>query len=99
MKLNENDLPEFMRELRHLLGNLKGVSGRITETFSLSYVLVVNNEEERSAVLQVANMLTEKAAQDHGIDLEIVPATVEEVEHAAELLKQHQAATKGSFVL
>lgn len=98
MNLNENDLPEFMRELRKLLGSLKGAKG-LNETFSLSYVVMVEDEEAKDVVNKVANVLTEQAAQNHGIDLEIVPATVQEMQEAADLLMQHQAATKGSFVL
>lgn len=98
MKLNESDIPEFMRELRNLLGNLRGVKN-LTETFALSYVLVVEKEEDKETVMTVANMLTEQAAKSHGIDLEIVPATAEELEQAAELLKRHQAETRGSIVL
>lgn len=98
MRLKEEELPEFMRELRNLLGSLKGVKG-LNETFSLSYVLMVEKEEDKDVVMKVANVLTEQAAQNHGIDLEIVPATETEMKEAAELLKQHQAATNGSFVL
>lgn len=101
MKLDENSLPEFLRELRNLLGNIKGVKGRITETFSLSYVLVVDSEEDKTAAETVANMLTEQAAKNHGIDLEIVPVTAAEMEEAAEKFKQYQqiAGSKGSFAV
>lgn len=97
MKLEENDLPEFVRELRKLLGSLKGYKG-LTETLSISYVVMVENEEAKENVLKVANLLTEQAAKNQGIDLEIVPATSEEMQEAAELYKAHQAS-KGSFEL
>ena len=98
MNLNENDVPEFMRELRNLLGQIKGFKS-LSETFSLSYVVVVDSEETKENVIKIANLLTQQAAQQHGIDLEITPATLQELQEAADLLKQHQAATKGSFVL
>lgn len=89
MKLNENDIPDFIKEIRDLLGNLKGVKG-LGETFSLSYVLTVETEEDKNNITKVANMLTEHAAQNHGVDLEIVAATQEEVNQATELFKKWQ---------
>lgn len=98
MKLNENELPEFLKEMRNLLGNLKVCKG-LNETFSLSYVVVVEKEEDRAAVQQVANALTEQAAQKYAIDLQIEAATLEEVKQAQELYKEFQAGKQGSFVL
>lgn len=98
MKLNENEIPEFMRELRSLLGQIKVTKG-ISETFSLSYVVVVEKEEDKEVVEKIANVLTQQAAQNHSIDLEIVPATQDEITKATELLKEHQAGQNGSFAL
>ena len=98
MKLNENELPEFMQEMRTLLGSINGAKG-VSETFSLSYVVMVEKEEDKQTVEKIANMLTEQAAQKYAIDLEIVPATEAEMKEAAEKLKEFQASKNGSFVL
>jgi DNA-directed RNA polymerase subunit F len=96
MNLKEEELPEFIKEIRNLVGNIKGVKGRVSETFSLSYVAVVDEEEEKKAVEEIANVLTQQAAQ-YAIDLEIVPATESELKQAREELLAAQMKSKGSF--
>lgn len=96
MNLKEEELPEFIKEIRNLIGNIKGVKGRINETFSLSYVAVVDSEEDKKAVEEIANVLTQQATQ-YSIDLEIVPATEAEIMTAREELLAAQMKNKGSF--
>jgi hypothetical protein len=86
MQIKEDDIPDFVRELRGLLGSIKGFQN-LTETISLSYVVVVESEEHKEVVVQIANVLTEQAARNCGIDLEITPATQEELAEAAERYK------------
>ncbi len=95
MKLKEDQIPEFIVEMRNLLSSLVGVK-TYAETVSFSYVLVVENEEQKENVVKVANVLTQQAAQNYGIDLEIVPATEAEVEQSKELFKMAQNK-KSSF--
>lgn len=96
MNLSGQDLEAFLQELRNLLGQIKVTKGRISETFSLSYVCVVDKEEDKKEVEQVANILTQQASQ-FAIDLEIVAATEEEVKTAREELIQAQLKKQGSF--
>lgn len=81
MKIKEDDIPEFIRDLRDLIGKIKGFQ-ELTETISLSYVVVVDSKENKEAVVQVGNILTEQAAKNCGIDLELVPATSDEIAEA-----------------
>jgi uncharacterized protein YigA (DUF484 family) len=98
MKLDEKQLPEFMQEMRNLLGNIKGAKG-LNETFSLSYIVMVEDQESKENVEKIANLLTEQAAKEYAIDLEIAAATAEEMKEAAEKYKEYQASKNGSFVL
>lgn len=98
MKLNESELPDFLNEMRSLIGQIK-VSKGFVETFSLSYVIMVESDSDRNQVLPVANLLTEQAAKNYGIDLQIEVATIDEVNKAKELYKEYQAEKNGSFVL
>lgn len=94
--LNEKELPEFIQELRNLLGSIQGCNGRLNETLSLSYVVVVDTEEQKSAVEQIGNVLSQQAAK-YAIDLEVTPAMPEEIKEAREALLQIQLKEKGSF--
>ena len=87
---------EMAKELRQLLQQIKGVQG-FTETFSLSYVLAVDSEESKVKVQDVANVLTEQAVKNHGIDLEIIAVTQEEMQEAADKFREYQME-KSSFV-
>jgi lipoate-protein ligase A len=98
MKLDEKQLPEFLEEMRNLLGNIKGAKG-LNETFSLSYIVVVEDQESKENVEKIGSLLTEQAAKSYGIDLEVGAATAEELKEAAEKYKEYQASKNGSFVL
>ncbi len=87
-----------VEEIRKLLGNLAGVKS-YTEILSLSYVLVVEKEEDKVGIAQVANALTEQATQ-YGIDLEIAAATEVELEAAKKQYEEYvnvKAKPKSSF--
>lgn len=94
-EMDEKQLPEFIQELRNILGSIRGVKG-VNETLSLSYVCVVGKEEDKEAVDKIGNELTKQATQ-FAIDLQIESATEDEVKQAREEFLQFQMKQKGSF--
>jgi hypothetical protein len=96
MNIPTEDLPVFVQEMRDLLGSINGCKGRINETISLSYVVVVDTDEQKEGVEKIAEVLTTQAT-NYAIDLEIVPALQSEIDEAREALLQNQLRAKGSF--
>lgn len=96
MNIEKEELPLFIQEMRDLLGNIKGCKGRINETLSLSYVVVVDTEEQKAGVELIANEMTKQAA-NYAIDLEITPALESEIKEAREALLEMQQKQQGSF--
>lgn len=86
--------PEVIKmaeELRKILGSVKGAK-RVEEQFSLAYVVVVENEEQKANAEAVGNELT-KQASANGLELEIATATEAEIEEIHKKLLEHTTKT------
>ncbi len=82
-----SQLAEMLEQLRQILGNIKGTKG-ISETFSLCYIVLVEDEAARANVDQVAGALLPQAA-GHGVELEIIATTQAELEEVQNRLAAH----------
>jgi uncharacterized protein YigA (DUF484 family) len=94
MNINEKDLPEFILELRKVLGSIKGVKG-MTEVVSFSYTIVAENQESADAINRVGSLLTEQAAKNQALDIEVVAVLEDDVKEASEAYKAYQAEKNG----
>ncbi len=75
------NLGEMAQEIRNVLGSVSGCKGRLTESVSLSYVCVVDTEEQKEGIDKVGALLAQQAAK-FGIDLEVASALESEIEEA-----------------
>ena len=83
-------ISEMMEELRNLLSSVNGTKA-LSETFSICYVALVENEESKAAVEAVANTLKPQAKK-YGLDIEIVAATEQDLAEAQDKLAEHASA-------
>lgn len=91
------DTLEMATELRNILGSIQGVK-QVQEGLTLSYCIIVDEEENKEAAEAVSEKLSTQAAQ-YDISLDIVVVTQAEFAEAAEKMKSYQSETKGSFTL
>lgn len=86
----EKEVPEIAEELNSLLSQIKGVT-KVSEELTLSYIVQISDEENRSDVEKVGLVLAEQA-KGYGFTLEVIPVTEEEVQLAKQKLEEHLAS-------
>ena len=85
----QKEVPEIAKELFAVVSQIKGVNS-VSETVSLTYVAVVEDESCKENVDKVGAVLSTQAKK-YGFELDIISATKEEIELARENAAAHLA--------
>lgn len=76
-----DNFQEVLKELRTILSQVKGVQN-IGEDFTLNYLILVDNQENKENAKKVCDTLTMQAKSNFNIALDIYVLTKEEFEEA-----------------
>lgn len=85
----QKEVPEIAKELFAVVSQIKGVKS-VSETVSLTYVAVVEDESCKENVEKVGSVLSSQAKK-YGFELDIISATEAEIESARENAAAHLA--------
>lgn len=82
---------QMTKELREILGKIRGVKS-VQESFAIEYLVLVDSEEDKQNATQVTNKLLEQASS-HGLDLSFIVVTSDELDNARKLLSEQKSNT------
>lgn len=74
----DDNFQDVIKELRGILSQIKGVKN-IGEDFSLTYLIVTENEESKKDAEKVCGLLFDQAKEKYSLDMEYLVLTEDEV--------------------
>lgn len=76
----DKNVSEIVNELTGIFSQIKGVK-KVSENLTLTYVVVISDEESRTSVEKVGEVLSQQSKK-YGFEIDVVTATEEEIQLA-----------------
>jgi len=83
----DSNTHEIVKELTSIFSQIGGVK-KVSENLTLTYVVVVADEDSKQNVEKVGSLLSQQAKK-YGFELEVVPATEEEIQQAKDKASEY----------